>query len=187
MPNLTHDSHYVPQATLRCWSDDGNRVYAYRILVSRAEVPEWELRSIRGLAYQPDLYTSFSGGQEVDEFERWIAREYEEPGLEAIDKLLARARLSPADWQRIARFVAAQDVRTPLTFIEWMRHWDQEIPAVLEKSLRDAIDALQQARAEGISLVSKTEPNAFSESFRIHIEIESPSTPGSDEPWSEPK
>jgi hypothetical protein len=179
VPNFTRDSHYVPQATLKRWSDDGNRVYAYRILVSRPEVPVWELRSIRRLACQQDLYTCFSGGQEVDEFERWIAREYEEPGLSAINNLLARARLSPTDWQRIVRFVATQDVRTPLTFIEWMRRWDQEIPDVLEKSLRGAIDALQRARAEGISLVCTTQPNAFSESFRVHIETESQSTPGS--------
>lgn len=178
MPNITRDSHYVPQATLRRWSDDDNHVYAYRTLVSRPEVPVWELRSIRGLACQRDLYTCFSGGQEVDEFERWIAKEYEEPGLEAISKLLARARLSPSDWLHIVRFVATQDVRTPLTFIEWMRRWDQEIPDVLEKSLRDAIDALQRARAEGIALVDKTKSNAFSESLRVHIETESQSISG---------
>jgi len=87
MPNIARDSHYVPQATLRRWSEDGQHVQAYRILVSHSEVPEWTLRSIRGLAYQRDLYTTFAGGQELDEFERWIAKEYEEPGFDAVNKL----------------------------------------------------------------------------------------------------
>jgi len=181
MSNLSRDSHYVPQATLRRWSDDGYRVYAYRTLVSRAEVPEWELRPIRGLAHQQDLYTTFSGGREVDEFERWITKEYEEPGLEAVDKLLARVRMSPADWKRLARYVAAQDLRTPLTFIESMKRWEQDIPAVLEKSMRDAINELRRARAEGLGLMSEAKPNALSESFRVHIQIEPPVTPSSDQ------
>lgn len=178
MPNITRNSHYVPQSSLRRWSDDGIRVYAYRILVSRTEVPEWELRPIRGLAYQPDLYTTFSGGREVDEFEQWITREYEEPGLEAVNKLLTRTRLSPSDWQRMIRFVAAQDVRTPLNFIESMKRWGQEIPAILETTLRDTVAKLQHSRAEGIALASQAKPNAFAESFRFHIEPPSESSSG---------
>lgn len=100
MANIARDSHYVPQATLRRWSEDGQRVYAYRILVSRPEVPDWTLRSIHGLAYRRDLYTTFAGGQELDEFERWIAKEYEEPGLEAVNKLVACRRLTPSDRKR---------------------------------------------------------------------------------------
>lgn len=132
-PEITHDSHYVAQACLRRWSSDGIHVYAYRALVSRPEVPEWRLRPIRGLAFQPDLYTSFTGGQEIDEFERWISREYENPGLEAVDKLLAGGRMGPSDWNSIARFVAAQDVRTPLNFIEFMKFCGEQMPAILEE------------------------------------------------------
>ena len=138
--------------------------------MSRAEVPEWELRPIRGLAYQDDLYTTFSVGQEVDEFERWITRDYEEPGLSAVDKLLAQVRLSPFDWQQIARFVAAQDVRTPLNFIESMKRWEQDMPPMLEESIRDAVDTLRRARDEGIALASKSESNAYWEPWRVHIE-----------------
>jgi hypothetical protein len=61
-------------------------------------------------------------------------------------------------------------VRTPLNFIESMKRWEQEIPAILETSIRDTVDKLDRARAEGIALASKAEPNAFSESFRVHIE-----------------
>src|SRR5688572_3033152 len=64
---IARDSHYVPRATLRRWSDDGTHVFAYQILVGSAKAPEWRRRAIRGLAYHRDLYTRFAGGQEVDD------------------------------------------------------------------------------------------------------------------------
>ena len=45
--SITRDSQYIPQATLRRWSEDGNRVWAYRLLVSHPNVLEWEPRSIK--------------------------------------------------------------------------------------------------------------------------------------------
>jgi len=179
MPNIARDSHYVPQATLRRWSEDGQHVQAYRILVSHSEVPEWTLRSIRGLAYQRDLYTTFAGGQELDEFERWIAKEYEEPGFDAVNKLVARHRLTPSDWISLARFVAAQDVRTPLNFIESMQRWDQQIPAILENTIRESVRKLQEAKNQGVRLEPPKDPNAFSELFRV--QIEPPVDPNSEE------
>src|SRR6266540_2902777 len=131
-PGIARDSHYVPMAALRRWSHDGRHVFAYRILVAATTVPEWRRRPIRGVAYRRDLYTVFAGGQELDDFEKWLASEYEQPGLEAIDKLVTGSRLAPADWRHIARFVAAQDVRTPLSFIESMQRWEQKVPDMLE-------------------------------------------------------
>ena len=94
MQNITRDNHYIPQAVLRQWSNDGERVHAYRILVSHSEVPEWELRSISGTAYHRDLYASFTGDEGLDEFEQWIEKEFETPGLETINKLVLERRLS---------------------------------------------------------------------------------------------
>jgi len=73
-------------------------VWAYRLLVSHENVSLWELKSIKGLVCQDDLYTIFSGDNETDEFERFITS-IEEPGQAAIDKLLAHAKLKPADRQ----------------------------------------------------------------------------------------
>ncbi len=115
--SLTRDSHYVPQATLRRWSEDGKNIWAYRLLVSHEKVPLWERRSIKGLVCQDDLYTTFSGNQETDHFERFITS-IEEPGQTAIETLLAHPKMKPADWQAIAKFVAAQSMRTPLPFVE---------------------------------------------------------------------
>lgn len=96
--DITRASHYVPQATLRRWSANGTHLYAYRILVSHPGVPEWRLHGIRGLVRQADLYTTFDGSTEGDDFERFIIREIEEPGQEAIEQLLAKGRMRPADW-----------------------------------------------------------------------------------------
>ena len=166
-PSITRDSHYIAQASLRRWSIDGTRVYAYRTLVSRPEVPEWRLRPIRGLAYQPDLYTSFAGGREVDDFEHWIAKEYEDPGLEAVDKLLANCRMTTSDWQCIARFVAVQDVRTPLNFIEFMKLCGEQMPNILEECVNEY---QRHARIGDGSTESNPALDAFAQSFSVHVE-----------------
>jgi Protein of unknown function (DUF4238) len=171
MLNITRDNHYVSQASLRRWSCDGTSVYASRLLVSRAQVPEWELSSIRGIAFQENLYTTFSGGHEADEFEKWITTDYEEPGLEAVDKLIKRARLTPSDWKCMARFVAAQDVRTPLNYIESMQRWSQQIPETVDKCVDDAVEKWSRARTAGIPLdCSKPKRNEFADSFRVQID-----------------
>lgn len=163
---ITHDSHYVAQAFLRRWSSDGIHVHAYRVLVSRPQVPEWRLRPIRGLAFQPDLYTSFTGGQEIDEFERWITTEYENPGLEAVDKVLAGRRMTPSDWNSIARFVAAQDVRTPLNFIEFMRLCGEQMPAILD----ECVSEYQRLSKIGVvGIASKSKQNALAKSLSVRV------------------
>ena len=88
------------------------------MLVSDPSVPEWERRPIRGLTRQRDLYTTFEGDREGDAFEIYLTREIEEPGQEAIERLIAKRKMKPADWRRIAMFVAAQHLRTPLFFVE---------------------------------------------------------------------
>ena len=80
MQEISRRSHYVPYATLKRWSDNGSDVWAYRLLVSHSDVPEWRRHPIRGLGQQADLYTTFDGFSEGDDFERFITREIEEPG-----------------------------------------------------------------------------------------------------------
>ncbi|HTS35248.1 MAG TPA: DUF4238 domain-containing protein [Candidatus Solibacter sp.] len=165
---ITHRNHYVPQASLRRWSlDGGERVYAYRTLVSEAIVPEWELKAIRGLASQPDLYTSVDGGQETDEFERWIGREYEDPGLKAIDKVVSNKRLTPTDWDFIARFVAAQDLRTPANFLELQKLWDSQAPAILDGCI-ESFKKLQRGE-RSVPLNTKGRDPTMDSAIRVRV------------------
>ncbi|MGE3843022.1 MAG: DUF4238 domain-containing protein [Vicinamibacterales bacterium] len=133
--SITRDSHYVPQATLRRWSGDGTHVWAYRLLVSHENVPLWERKTIRGLVFQDDIYTTLCGDQESDDFERFITS-IEERGQAAIEKLLAHSKMKPADWHGIAAFVAAQQLRTPLHFVESTRRTQRQIQESLEAVIR---------------------------------------------------
>jgi hypothetical protein len=141
----TRESHYVPQATLRRWSEDGMNVHAYRLLVSHQNVPEWQPHTLRGLTKQRDLYTTFAGDQQGDDFEKFITREIEEPGPTAIKKLIANAKMKPTDRHSIARFVAAQQMRTPLFFIEWDERRNERMPQTLQ-SILDEVG--RKSRAE---------------------------------------
>lgn len=175
MPDeITRESHYVPQATLKRWSLDGIHVSAYRLLVSHPNVPEWQKLTIRGLARQRDLYTTFEGEAEGDDFEKFITREIEEPGQEAIEKLLGNFKMKSAHWLAIAKFVVAQQMRTPLFFIEWVRGLNESMPATMEKALLE----LQQATAEELAeKACNPSDNYLKEKIRIRVEPV-PDTPG---------
>jgi hypothetical protein len=136
---VTHDNHFVSQSYLRRWSEDGRRVWCYRILVPQAEVPEWELRSVRGVAYQHDLYTSLVGGQEIDEFEQWIETEFETPVQGAIERAVHGDALTSSDWERLVLYMVAQDVRTPQHYIESLERWNDQLPGILQRTLEETV------------------------------------------------
>ena len=171
MTQLTRDNHFVPQAYLRRWSDDGKRVYCYRTVVAHKRVPEWEPKSIRGVAYQRDLYTGFANGQEVDDFERWIKSDFEDPAMEALEKVASNAPLGQGDWERLAMFAAAQDMRTPASFNESMERWQKELPETLERSVRQSVRRIEEAQSQGLPL-APGESNSLSSFFKVHINRE---------------
>jgi hypothetical protein len=103
--------------------------------VPHENVPLWQRKGIKGLVCEDDLYTVFSGDAETDEFERFMTS-IEAPGQEAIEKLLARSKMKPADWQAIAKFVAAQSMRTPLAFIEITRRTERQAQEALEELIK---------------------------------------------------
>ena len=137
MSDITRESHYVPQATLRRWSEDGVNVWAYRLLAPSANIDPWQLCAIKGLTKHRDLYTTFEGDQEGDDFEKFITREIEEPGQAAIEKVIGNFKMKPGDWHAVAKFVAAQQMRTPMFFVEWVRRINEEMPKTLESILSE--------------------------------------------------
>jgi hypothetical protein len=168
MSDITRESHYVPQATLRRWSEDGVNVHAYRLLVSHQDVPEWQSYALRGLTKQRDLYTTFEGDQEGDDFEKFITREIEQPGQAAIEKLVANVKMKPADWHSIARFVAAQQMRTPLYFIEWVKRLNESMPETLQ-SVIDEIGRKSPAELAATEREPDT-ANYLREKLRVTVE-----------------
>jgi hypothetical protein len=171
MSQISRDNHFVPQLYLKHWSKDGHRILSYRILVSNNQVPKWELRSIRGVAFHRDLYTEFSNHQEVDEFEKWLESEYEAPAQESLVKVLQDKKLESSDWERLALLLGAQDVRTPTNYLESMEQWNRTLPPILENTLKNAVSHLESTQQENHSTIESNnrEQSFFKDHFNIQV------------------
>jgi len=170
MSEITKVNHYVPQSLQRRWSQDEKHVYAYRTLVSHPDVPVWQLKSISKLAFHRDLYTQAADGREVDVFEKWISTQFEDPGFKAVNKIVDNARLISDDWHNLARLFAAQDVRTPSSFIELSEWWDETLRPAIDESLVASVAKVQHAMDNNIPLIPPKEPNELGKCCRIHID-----------------
>lgn len=132
MSQLTRRNHFVPQAYLRRWADQKDRVWCCRLLVSHAGVPLWKRHSVRGIGYHEHLYTSVMAGEESDGIETWLEQEFETPGQRAIERVVSERQLTPADWKALIRYAAAQDVRTPARYVEHTRRWNTDVQQLLD-------------------------------------------------------
>lgn len=169
MAQITHDNHYVPQFYLKQWSKDGHRIWAYRLLVSNEKVPIWERRSIRGIAIHRDLYTQLADGKETDDFERFLETEYESPAQEAINKVVQNKALTSGDWEKLARFFAAQDVRTPTNYLEELERWDETLPNILQTTLEDAVQQIEHSSGQTIIKTENKAEQFFKNLLKVHI------------------
>jgi len=169
--NIARDNHYVPQFLLRQWSLDGKNLWAYRLLVSKPDVQEWRRMPIRGLAYHRDLYTISEGDQETDDFERWLSAEFEQPASVAVHKVVKGARLKRKDRRSLARLLAAQDLRTPLTLLERSSRWKRELPDLLTRTTQESLQQLTEAQRTNLPLATRAVPeNEFSKLLSVRVE-----------------
>jgi len=143
------DNHYVARVYLRRWASSAGQVWTYRTLVPHAKASLWKLNSIRGVAYHSHLYTKIIGGQESDEFEHWLANEFESPVEDSLRKATTNRRMTPDDWTRLVRFVAAQDVRTPARFEEQMKRWRATLPQMMKETIQDGVRELETLKGHG--------------------------------------
>lgn len=111
--SITHRNHYVPQFYLKNWSQDGNKLWVYSLLVPHSKVHLWEEKSIEYLAVWNDFYTRNNGEKEVDDFERWFNQEFETPTKPIIQKLLEGKTISRKEEILLTHYVMAQDLRVP--------------------------------------------------------------------------
>ena len=139
MTQLKRDNHFVSQMYLKNWGDTKNYIWSYRLLIPNERFPKWKHLPIGGVAFQRDLYTVISDGHEEDTFERWLEAEFESPAQDAISKVVKNRKLSLVDWNRLALFLAAQDVRTPVNYIESTQRWQKELPKLLQDTLDNTI------------------------------------------------
>ncbi len=140
---MKRDNHYVPRSYLKRWAADDGKLWSYRVLVSHPDVPLWRRASTRGIGYHEHLYTRIAATGESDDLERWLDAEFEAPAEEAIEKVVSNRRLTPTDWRRLARFFAAQDVRTPARFVENLDRWSQSLPTMIQDVLQESVARLE--------------------------------------------
>jgi hypothetical protein len=169
-------NHYVPCLYLKRFGSPSGRVLTYRVLVAHNNVPMWREKSIKGVAYHAHLYTRIAAGVQTDEIERWLNTEFESPAEEALSKATTDARLSPTDWKILVRFLAAQDVRTPARLAENLQFWNENLQAMLDHTLQEAVEQLEMANNSGQPIHSTKTPNAEYIPLRVTKEIE----PGQD-------
>ena len=170
MNQVTHDNHYVPKVYLKQWSDDSLHVWAYRLLVSNENVPEWQHRSMDKTAFLRDLYTEIENGEEIDEFEKWLEFEFENPVQKSIRKVLKDNPLSSRDWELLASFLGAQDMRTPQSYLESTERWERTLPDLMQKTLDNSVRKLEDEEfRKSIEVSSNDESSLFNGVLEINV------------------
>ncbi|WP_219097797.1 DUF4238 domain-containing protein [Pseudomonas sp. UMAB-40] len=154
--------HYVPKLYLKQWAQDG-AIPTYRLLVPNEKIPLWKTHSLKGIAYQGHLYNYVIGGEQTDEFERWLDKEFEAPAEDVITRVIREQRLLPAQWRTLIRFAMSQDVRTPARYREFVARQSVSLQSLLNETLEQSVAELELAVSEGRSLrhVEDTAPEKF--------------------------
>lgn len=166
------DNHYVPCVYLNQFAGADGRIASYKLLVAHERVPMWKRRSPKGIAYQAHLYTRIASGRETDEIERWLDRDFEAPAKEILRKATSDEALRPDEWECLARFVAAQDVRTPARLLENLDRWKTTIPKMFDNTVQEAVHKLEEAKREGIPLARRDLPTDGYIPIRVTTEIQ---------------
>ena len=143
---MKRKNHFVARSYLNNWTNGNGKISCYRILVAHENVPIWKEFYPSSIAYQQDLYTKYAFGDESDFVENWFAQEFENPAQSPIDKAVNDERLSEDDWDKLIRFFALQDVRTPARLLEHLKRTREMLPKVMDEVLEEAINALESGK-----------------------------------------
>ena len=174
---IIRDNHYVPRLYLKNFTNSSGKLHCYRTLVSHRNVNEWKVNSPAMVASQMNLYTQTTTEGDSDEMELLLHRNFEEPGKRAIQKAIAGSQLTPEDWQSLARFTLALDVRTPVRFLENMDRWQKTFKDQMLDSASRAIDEYATLSTEQRHQVSFTSEQANNYPVTIDIEIPTNGSP----------
>jgi hypothetical protein len=174
------NNHFVSRCYLEPWETASDEIWTYRILVPHEKVRVWKPFAKKAVAWHAHLYTQITDGQESDEVERWFDREFESPAKESLKKATNDERLSSEDWNRLVRFLAAQDVRTPAWFTNQMKRLDETLPGMMKTTIETSIRRLEEASKSGnLSDQLPQLPAAEREGFPIRTTVtKSPASGG---------
>ena len=167
MQQLRKNNHYVPKLYLKQWASNG-KIPTYRLLVPNDKCTLWKDHSINGIAFHQHLYTYVAAQGETDEFERWLDREFENPAEESIGRVINEQRLTTQHWHKLIRFLAAQDVRTPVRLKEFLTRQSRTLEPLLNETLSSSIAKLEKAAQFGVRLATPEDTDLSP--FKITIE-----------------
>lgn len=166
---LTRDNHFVPQFYLKNFATASNEVYEYRTLISHPDVAVWKPVHVAGTGYERNLYTRIVRGEEADDIEQWLNREFETPAKGPMQRVLEDKEPSPKDWELLSRFLASQIVRTPAFLVRNLPRWNQTVPRMLDQSLKDVEAELREAKERRRKIISG-DPAPHTEYFPVRVE-----------------
>ncbi|MCI5223981.1 MAG: DUF4238 domain-containing protein [Candidatus Electrothrix sp. AR4] len=102
----------------------------------------WFLKRNKSIAYINHLYTQVVPDREADELEKWLDSEYEHPATLAIEKAVSNKKLSVGDWEKLIKFLASQDVRTPTRLYEHIQRFDKCVPEAINSAFENLKEKL---------------------------------------------
>lgn len=172
---LRVDNHYVSSGYLKRWASEG-KILTYRLLVPHERYPVWKPYSLSAIPKHRHLYTRIAAGGETDEFERWLDSEFESPADSALERAVFDGRLSRDDWRVLARFVAAQDLRTPTRLSSLVQRLATTLPETLQDTVENSVRELEAAVKEGRPL--RMPKLHGSTDFPARVTIERSALPG---------
>lgn len=150
---VAYNNHFVPQFYLKHFASVTGVVERYRILVAKDSVQPWKSSHVAGTAYQQNLYTRIVGGEESDDIEVWLNKEFEYPAVPALKRAVNDDRLSKDDYRVLSRFVAAQVVRTPAFLVKNLDRWRETAQREIIETPARIIRKLEDAKRTGVPLV----------------------------------
>jgi hypothetical protein len=156
---LTRHNHFVPKLYLKNFATDSDEVLEYCILVSHPNIPIWKPVNIAGTGYEKNLYTRIVRGEEADDIEQWLNREFESPAKEPFQKVLADRELTQGDWKILVRFLASQIVRTPAFLIKNLPIWNRIAPELLDQKKKDFEASLRETKESGEKIIYNDVPH----------------------------
>jgi hypothetical protein len=80
--------------------------------------------------------------------------------------------MTPEDWRRLVRFLAAQDVRTPSRLQKHLKHWQESMPKLLDETLQKTVRVLEAAKARGEKVAAPVMSVPYADHFPVRVTTE---------------
>lgn len=112
------DNHYVPQAYLRQWSNNGNTIWTYDTIVWDKRQRVWVSKGVKSVAHWLDFYTQVCEDGTIDDsIEVLFGDSYELKASNILKKVRENESLTSEDMSALVDFAILQMIRTPAAYL----------------------------------------------------------------------